>query len=557
MNSQSNPVDSTAQEHEASSIAQPAYAVNPETDDSVFNGLFFPGGGRRKVVESLEHFARYGSMLLFLKAGPGAGKTTVLRQFILSTDSDTQKVFLQGKRCPALLASLEAELGLAVEVAETDTPSAASDDEQAEFQPELAIEDVVPEGEIGRLRNYCRDLASRGRSLLVVIDDVDRRHHEDLDELIGLADAGASNLKLVLSGSATACKQVNALADARGVLLNSVELTTFSSTEAVAYAQFYLAANGVSDEESPYSELQLNTAWTRSEGNINRFHQLLAEFPVSPKGQSPRPVLPLPHLLVAILLVGVIGTLVWLRGSEQESVGDVAPIVLERIDIGQEAESSNENAQAKVAEPTEPAANGLANEDTAQDEEAAELAQVDIEPEKTAKAVLAASGNLEAPGTTEVADNQREPEAGSKAVKEPVDEPKSTVDSTQPPNELSGVVKNAGQAEKPVGIAPARDKAVRDRLLAWPDTGYALQLFGTHNESRAQKLVEDYFGRADLLFYETRHDGKPWFVVINGPYSGSESARRGIDELPDGLRGLRPWPRNVASIKRDIKRLYR
>ncbi|NNC55257.1 MAG: hypothetical protein HKO07_06020, partial [Pseudomonadales bacterium] len=105
--------------------------------------------------------------------------------------------------------------------------------------------------------------------------------------------------------------------------------------------------------------------------------------------------------------------------------------------------------------------------------------------------------------------------------------------------------------------APARQgqlQKVFKRLQAWPDEGYALQVFGTHNEARATRLVEQYFGEADLLFYETRHNGKPWFVVINGPYSGRQSARESISGLPESLRRLRPWPRNVASIKGDILR---
>lgn len=92
------------------------------------------------------------------------------------------------------------------------------------------------------------------------------------------------------------------------------------------------------------------------------------------------------------------------------------------------------------------------------------------------------------------------------------------------------------------------------RLMAWPQVGYALQIFGTHNAKRAKQLVEQYFGEADLLFYETRHNGRAWYVVVNGPYTGRESAKLSIEQLPEGLQRLRPWPRNIASIQADIRR---
>ncbi|NNM12621.1 MAG: hypothetical protein HKO60_11930, partial [Pseudomonadales bacterium] len=38
------------------------------------------------------------------------------------------------------------------------------------------------------------------------------------------------------------------------------------------------------------------------------------------------------------------------------------------------------------------------------------------------------------------------------------------------------------------------------------------------------------------------------------PYTGRQSAKESISSLPESLRRLRPWPRNVASIKGDILR---
>mgnify|MGYP000689945649 CR=1 FL=1 len=150
---------------------------------------------------------------------------------------------------------------------------------------------------------------------------------------------------------------------------------------------------------------------------------------------------------------------------------------------------------------------------------------------------------------------------GKKADTAAVDQPSSelkqaaeeAVESTADP----AVVRTKQAVDQVAGDTASTQDAVRKRLQSWSETGYALQIFGTHNEQRAHKLVAQYFGQADLLFYETLHNGKSWFVVINGPYTGRQAAQQSISSLPESLRRLRPWPRNIASIKGDIERYHR
>ena len=91
-------------------------------------------------------------------------------------------------------------------------------------------------------------------------------------------------------------------------------------------------------------------------------------------------------------------------------------------------------------------------------------------------------------------------------------------------------------------------------IADWPDTGYALQIFGTHNSKSAKLLVERFAKQSSLFIYETRYSGKTWFVVISGPYTGRDEAKKAIQDLVPELQRLRPWPRNIASIQSDIQR---
>ena len=53
--------------------------------------------------------------------------------------------------------------------------------------------------------------------------------------------------------------------------------------------------------------------------------------------------------------------------------------------------------------------------------------------------------------------------------------------------------------------------------------------------------------------YETRRSGKPWYVVVAGPYRDQAAARAAIAGLPKGLSEGQPWLRSVASVHADLR----
>ena len=62
------------------------------------SGLFYPGSGRQKAVQSLLHFSRYGSTPVFLTGSAGAGKTATLNAAVRQLKGDVD------------IASIRAEL---------------------------------------------------------------------------------------------------------------------------------------------------------------------------------------------------------------------------------------------------------------------------------------------------------------------------------------------------------------------------------------------------------------------------------------------------------------
>ena len=55
------------------------------------------------------------------------------------------------------------------------------------------------------------------------------------------------------------------------------------------------------------------------------------------------------------------------------------------------------------------------------------------------------------------------------------------------------------------------------------------------------------------LYFETLHEGKPWFVVTQGRYANAAQAKQGAGSLPEALRKLKPWPRSMGSIQQSLR----
>ena len=98
-------------------------------------------------------------------------------------------------------------------------------------------------------------------------------------------------------------------------------------------------------------------------------------------------------------------------------------------------------------------------------------------------------------------------------------------------------------------IIPVREQ----RLLAYPETNYVLQLIGSVDEVRAREFVKRYINRMPVTYFETRLKGKPWFVVVTGPYNEKPAALAGIKVLPQELQKQRPWARSIAGVQKDIR----
>ncbi|AHG19960.1 hypothetical protein Z042_10175 [Chania multitudinisentens RB-25] len=114
--------------------------------------------------------------------------------------------------------------------------------------------------------------------------------------------------------------------------------------------------------------------------------------------------------------------------------------------------------------------------------------------------------------------------------------PTTTTVYTPPASARSGVVSgNAGS------------------ITSAPGSHYTLQL---SSASRSDTL--NAFAKQQKLqsftVYETKRDGKPWFVLVSGNYASSADAKRAIATLPADVQAKKPWARPVHQVQQELKK---
>lgn len=114
--------------------------------------------------------------------------------------------------------------------------------------------------------------------------------------------------------------------------------------------------------------------------------------------------------------------------------------------------------------------------------------------------------------------------------------------------------RSAQAVSKPPAEKPGRSKAAADSKAeapseGQPSQGYMLQLLGTHTKETVNRFLAQHKlqGRASL--YTTSRNGKPWYVVVYGPFPSRSKAMASIASLPPAVQALKPWPRAINGLK--------
>lgn len=551
---------------------------DPFSDENI-SGLFFPGAGRAEILESLLHFVRYGDAPVFLTGNAGSGKSATLETLLSQLDSDFDVAVIDAvlMMTPGqMLLSIARELGLS------------------------GVQELAPD--YGLVSECIVDFIAAqkvfDKRVLICVDNVQDLSFEVFDALFALLTRAEDALSILMVGEGQIQEILTKAATHYHRLLNTIELPSLGDADVESYIRYRMESAGFIGEP-PLTDIQLQAIKRRSHGSLDQLNRVAKSMLLAgvdgPAAKTKS--FPMPHLLLSVVLLLVIavalmqGSIFNGAGEHQQTEGEL-PIVLEgvvsrkRPDPVLDAELDTNSAlngtlnsrsnvsdlpskavaetgsELRLQPKDTPGVEEVAAEQPVVASEAVKARVVDVRSRIPASAELASRSN-DSEHITElglvVNETQLDPIPTVNEVK--VEEGIADISGGITGESLSNTdrvsVKNELSIADQQDLDDASVKALVDsheQLMSWPEVGYALQVFGTHNPVRAKQLVVEHSANADLVYYETRHKGQPWYVVVSGPYTGRGMAKEGIQTLPSSLQRLRPWPRNIASIQSDITR---
>lgn len=488
---------------------------------------FYCSGHRQTLLDQIVEYSLYSNAMIAVTGPLGAGKTTLAKNF-----SDR---FAEEAVCVNIAATMfmnQDQFLESLQDALSFKPSQGSDVASA----------------IDRICRYAAELDLEARSLILIIDDAHELGAEVLQLLTKLLESCVdSSIHALLFGE----KQLDSLlqstlSDEAQDRLAVFPLDGFASDETHEYIRFKLATAGFT-KELPIAG-----------GLVGEIHNASQGMPGA-----------INSLAISALNAAA-------PASEPDEFADAGPMF-----SGERIEQLDEFEEFTVREPRE----RIEQEDG--DSEQAWIASIQprywaaaatltvlltvtllfwdsapIETESVPIAVAVAPTTTQqtvdaAPAATPAIAAALDPVPEEELVArvEPAAIPASpaavAAAEIVTPVEVSRPANVPEVAKQPELVATA-SPFVERLLQASPDT-YVVQLLASHSESNIRKFVAELGSDQTAGYFETRFQGKPWFVAVLAVFDDRNQASRAIASMPAKLRSNEPWIRSVAGIQSDIR----
>lgn len=523
---------------------------------------FYCSGDRQTLLDQIVEFSLYSNAMIAVTGPLGAGKTTLAKNFC--------ERFADEAVCVRVAATLFMNQGQFLDALQSSLS----------FKPAPGLD---TEFAINQICQYAAELDLEARSLIIIIDDAHELSAEVLQLLTKLLDSCVdSSIHALLLGERQLDNLLqNTLTNEAQDRLAVFPLDGFASDETHDYIRFKLATAGF-NKEMPLEGGVVGAIHNASQGMPGAINGLIANAlnAAAPAvAVAPAPSIGAPAAVMDELDdIDEFGPLT--SGERFAGIDDIEQFeglhASERLESGDEDGAADMqltwlagvqprylsaaaillvlltgtllfwDASPRVTESLPiPVAIAPAAIPPVQDEP--ELIPTSIAETPAAVAVVAAAAITKTANAVSSAPvDAIIAEAVSVEENEPV--------QVAAQEAVANVVEQV--AEVPVLEATpvlAEVSAFEGLLLQEAPESFAVQLSASRSEANISAFVGQLTGTQPVGYFETRHQGGPWFVAVLAPFSDRDQATRAISALPEKMRSNQPWIRSVAGIQTDIR----
>jgi DamX protein len=511
-------------------LSQQPFAASVLAADAIYTDAT-----RDQMMATLRHHMQFSDLVLIVEGEQGSGKTTLFRQLI---QNNIPNLFL---------ISILAEA--------TDT--------LVQLQQKMSAH-LKSQGSASYLDQDLKNLQVFDQFPIAIIDDAHLLSDTTLQELIRyrsqLKRDKDTNLKILLLANPGMAKTIEDITDLQHSQLYVQQMPGLSPKQVQTFIEHRLARAGYrGGPVLPPETIQLIYKKSMGKpGQIMEFAVLMLEKHVRNLNR------PGGNLMVKILGIGGVlllvagGTYFWLDQTSTPHTAITpapAPVIASESTITED-----------LAVPAETGSTDLLQENMADDTRAQSIentsidltALAEIPPEPAPQPKDFSTSGIAPPASIAPA------EPGSianKAIAKP--------ETGTPPAAAIPAPAIVPAAHLKPAISPAAkpDNAENQRVLTelaamgikdseWlrqqAPANWTLQILGARDTTTLLKFAREHKLGDDSAWYETKLNGKPWFVMVHRIYTDADIARKGLDSLSPDLQRSQPWVKSLSAIQKDL-----
>lgn len=471
-------------------------------------GEYFISDTWNEYLDLLPQFLRYCNSLVIIDGQDGVGKTSLVKQFITENNGDANIVIIDAKEITSvtdLLQLIHEKFS-----APYDPESSADTSDQIEAQlnelklnksPRMLIIDNAENLPLD-VRQACLQITQQQTNLETCLPII----------LVGTERVG-EHFKALLTPTTAQTS------------LHFLHLVSFNLEDTEDYLQWCLEQVGEQKDESPFSDEDIETIFTASQGIVGKINQSARNMlQVKLEQQDTRSGLRKKLLwwgLTLIVIIIVLFIYKQLSKPPELTTTFTKPIALRQPPSTQAPISSST--------PTEKA--------TQQKPKDTQIGNMLIHSEKeSSKKQPVVKQHIEAHKKTTTTTQPKAPIVPAKKPLVIHATPKTKAKTTTNKNDLFHQV----MTDK-LAIEHKRVKGISGK-------NYTLQLMAAQNLHAIEQFIVRHQLQSTAMTVKITRNNKTWYVVLYGIFANRSEAIANLKQINPQLQKLKPWPRSYASI---------